>query len=129
MNKKAGRKTVITPYVLRKLKEAFLLGCTDREACLLAGISETALYDYQGNHQGFTEQKNIFKANPILKARQTVIKNLDDPKVAMWFLERRQKAEFSPKVTYQEEIYSPELTKEEKETLYELLAQEGYEVV
>jgi hypothetical protein len=34
---------------------------------------------------------------PILKARQTIVKSLDDPEQAKWYLERKRKNEFSTK--------------------------------
>ena len=37
-----------------------------------------------------------YKKEPLLKAKATVIKHLDDPKNAQWYLERRAK-EFKPK--------------------------------
>ena len=35
------------------------------------------------------------KERPILKARQTVVKALDNPQQAQWFLERKVKNEFA----------------------------------
>ncbi|HYW81837.1 MAG TPA: hypothetical protein VFB30_01185 [Spirochaetia bacterium] len=35
-----GRKTVMTPEVVRKLEEAFSMDCTDEEACAYAGVGE-----------------------------------------------------------------------------------------
>lgn len=93
--KKTGRPTVITEEVLRKLEGAFSMGCGDREACLLADISMTALYSYQERHPAFTERKALLKEKPILKARGTVLQALSIPEHAEWFLERKAKHEFS----------------------------------
>ena len=54
---KVGAPTVITPYVLIGLREAFLLGATDVEACYFAGISDRTLYRYQTNNPEFCQQK------------------------------------------------------------------------
>ncbi len=91
-----GRPTVMTDEVLRKLKEAFAFGCTDEEACYYAEIGKTALYDYQNEHPEFTEQKEALKQRPILLARQEVINGLKgNPELALKFLERKKKDEFS----------------------------------
>lgn len=94
---KVGRPEKINSDILGKLKQAFMIGANDREACLHAGINPDTLYEYQKRHPKFTEQKEDWKRNPILKARHTIYKNLDDPSVAKWLLERRDK-EFSTKV-------------------------------
>jgi len=90
-----GRPTVITDEVLRKLDEAFAMGCTDLEACLYADISKTALYEYQQKHPEFAEHKEKLKETPVLLARTTVIKNLRNPQSAQWYLERKKKNEFA----------------------------------
>jgi len=125
MNKKVGRKPLMTKSVLQKLKEAYLMGCTDREACLLAGISESTLYDYQSKNKEFLEQKQRFKTNPTIKARQTVIASLNDPKVAMWYLERKCKNEFGPKGHFSEDQVERGLTEEEREEMKKLLDMMG----
>ena len=89
-----GRNTVMTPEVLAKLEEAFALGCTDKEACFFAGISKSTLYNFQGETVEFLERKEQLKSSPVLKARQTIMQNLDDPKIAMWFLEKKRPNEF-----------------------------------
>lgn len=95
--KKRGRPEKITSEILAKLEHAFKIGATDEEACLHAGIDPATLYRYQDKNPEFCEQKVIWKRNPILKARNTIYKNLDDPSVAKWLLERRDK-DFSTKV-------------------------------
>lgn len=92
---KRGRKSVITPEILAKLEQAFKLGECDEDACDYAGIGTTALYNYQISHPDFTEQKRAWKKNPTHKARLTMFRNLDDPKWASWWLERKEKDEFS----------------------------------
>ena len=93
-----GRPTVMTPEVLDKLREAFLMGCTDVEACLYANIGTTPLYEYQKENPEFTKQKEQWKDNPTLLARKTVFENLPDKQNAQWYLERKAKKEFSPRV-------------------------------
>lgn len=91
-----SRPTKMTDQVIAKLEEAFALGCTDLEASLYANIAPATLYNYQEKNQGFLERKTQLKETPILKARATVIKALESsPELALKFLERRKKDEFS----------------------------------
>lgn len=98
-NNKGGRPTVMTPEVLAKLEDAFLYGCTDLEACFIAGISKDALYDYCNIHPEFTERKEALKQSPSIRAKRTMVKAIDggDKDASKWWLERRNKDEFSPK--------------------------------
>lgn len=90
-----ARPRKIDKEILGKLEEAFKIGATDREACYYANINPDTLYEYQKRNPKFTEQKEAWKQNPILKAKHTIYKNLDDKNTAQWYLERKCKAEFS----------------------------------
>lgn len=91
-----GAPTVMTQEVIDKLEQAFLLGCTDIEACLAADIAEKTLYNYQEKHPEFLQRKNRLKENPVYKARRSVVNALDkDPDLALKYLERKKKMEFS----------------------------------
>ena len=107
--KNVGRKSVMNKAVLRKLREAFLFGATDKEACIYAEIAESTLYEYQANNKQFSEQKSAWKLNPIMKAKRTLFDNLNNIKVALWFLERKAPKEFSLK------YYSPHANEETAE--------------
>jgi len=90
-----GRESVMTPETIAKLEQAFAMGCTDKEACIFADISPSTLYNYQNQTSEFLERKAMLKMSPILKARKTLLDNLEDPKIAMWYLERRLPQEFN----------------------------------
>jgi hypothetical protein len=91
-----GRPTVMTPEVISKLEEAFAWGCTDIEACLHADIATPTLYLYQEKNPKFIERKHALKENPVLLARSTVVNAMvDDPDLALKYLERKKKGEFS----------------------------------
>lgn len=93
-----GRPTVMTPVTIDKLEEAFEWGCSDLEACLHAGIGKTALYDYQTANPDFAERKEQLKKNPTLRARRTVYKDIaENSDLALKYLERKEKDEFSTK--------------------------------
>jgi hypothetical protein len=91
-----ARPTIMTPEVLEKLEQAFLLGATDVEACLVADIAPATLYKYQERNPEFSERKASLKEMPVYQAREAVIKAFKrDPKLAMQYLERKRKDEFS----------------------------------
>lgn len=92
------RPTVITSDVIKRLEEAFALGCTDLEASLYANIAPATLYNYQDKNAGFLERKEQLKMKPVLQARTTLVKSLKkDPALALKYLERKKKDEFSPR--------------------------------
>lgn len=104
-----GRPTSMTTEVIDKLEYAFSLGCSDNEACLHAGIAPATLYKYQEENPKFTERKHLLKDSPIFLARQSVLKGLkDDPDLALKFLERRKKDEFSTKTENETKLILPQ---------------------
>lgn len=116
-----GRPSVMTPKTLKKLKEAFLMGYSDREACIYAEIAPSTLYKYQEENPEFSEQKEQYKRNPVLKAKRTIFKNLKDVKIAKWYLERKAKNEFGARTELsagqpQNTNFQP-ISKEEKEAV------------
>lgn len=125
MAKEVGRPTVMTPEVIAKLEEVFAIGGTDMEAIFYADISKDALYDYQLKNPEFTERKEKLKERPILKARQTVVKSLDNPQQAQWFLERKVKNEFAQRSEMTgrdgKDLIPETLTQEDKEKLLGLI--------
>lgn len=98
-SKKSGRPTKMTTATLGKLREAFLWGASDAEACLVAKIHPDTLYAYQREHPEFSEEKEACKLNPVLKARKTVFENLDKVGTARWYLEKRMRKEFGDELT------------------------------
>lgn len=93
---KGGRPTVFTEDVLNKLEHAFSMGCTDREASCYADIDVRTLYKYQEKNPEYVHRKEQLKENPVMLARMTVVENLvEDSDLAMKFLERKCKKEFS----------------------------------
>lgn len=123
-----GRPTAMTEEVLLKLEEAFCMGCTDKEACFFADIATSTLYEYCKDNKDFSERKEALKQNPILKARKTIIDDLEDPQTAKWYLERKLKNEFSTKVLQEHEgvIGSYEVDSETAEELIEKIRKNAY---
>ena len=67
-----GRPTKMTPETVSKLEQAYLIGCTDTEACLFADISRETLNKYQHKCPEFVDRKERLKSNPVMKARQAM---------------------------------------------------------
>ena len=94
-HKKYGRPTVINRQVLSELKMAYSVDSTDKEACNLAGISEKTLYNYQNKNPDFLQQKQAWKAGVVLKAREQLVKSIEnDGRLAFKYLERKLPQEF-----------------------------------
>lgn len=99
VDRPVGRPTIMTPEVVNKLEAAFLLGCSDLEACFAADISKQTLYNYQDANPEFIDRKESLKANPIYVARSTVVREIAEKgELALKYLERKKKDEFSPSI-------------------------------
>jgi hypothetical protein len=108
IKKAVGRKPKMIESTLGKLREAFLLGCSDTEACLYADIHPDTLYEYQKKNPIYSEQKKLLKNNPVLLARKTVVESLKgDPNLALKYLERKLSDEFSLKQKVDAKIEEP----------------------
>ena len=121
-----GRPTVMTTETLDKLREAFLMGFSDREACLYADIGLQTLYDYQKKDSDYSEQKDQYKLNPILKAKKIVYDELlkGNLKVSFWYLERKAREEFSLRSEY---CTKPKLSNDELEMELDKLEKTNYD--
>lgn len=96
---KGGRPTVMTPEVIAKLEDGFLKGLTDLECCLYAGISKDALYDYCNKYPEFSDRKEQLKKQPAVQAKLNILDAINDgdKDISKWYLERKNKDEFSLK--------------------------------
>jgi hypothetical protein len=73
-----------------------LLGASYKEASYYSGISEKTLKNYIKKDPELLPQIELWRSEPTLKAKQTIKENLHQPKVAMWYLERKAQ-DFKPK--------------------------------
>lgn len=82
----------MTPEVVSKLEQAFLMGCTDDEACLFADIGRSTLFRYCDDNEGFRDRKEVLKQNPVLQARQVQMDDLADKNsmIAQKVLDRKE---------------------------------------
>lgn len=98
--KKIGRPTVFTKDKLEKLRAWFSNSLTDEEACVYAWVSERALQTYCEKHPDFRKQKELLKHKPSIKAKTNMIKSINagNLQLSQWWLERKNKKEFSTRV-------------------------------
>lgn len=106
--KKNGRPTIMTEQVIAKIEQGFKIGLNNTECCGYAEISRDALYDYVKKHPEFSDKIEEWKRNPIAKAKYTIYKNLDDPNVAKWLLERKDE-EYSNKIKQEVTNKTPQI--------------------
>ena len=103
---KGGRPTVMTPEVVSKLEYGFMKGLNDTEACLYADISRQALYDYCNKYPEFADRKEELKKKPSIKAKLNIEEAIEagDTDISKWYLERRNKEEFSLKTEVKADV-------------------------
>lgn len=95
---RTGRPTVMTESAIAKLEQAFAIDATVEEACSYADISRDSFYDYLKRNPKFSDRIADLRNRPVLSARQTLVKAVDkDPEMALKYLERKRKLEFSTK--------------------------------
>ena len=82
--------------VVNKLEEAFAIDASIEEACFYANISRQSYYNNVKEGSELFDRFQALRNKPVLKARQTVVKSLDDPNHAFKYLERKKKKEFGP---------------------------------
>jgi hypothetical protein len=110
-----GRPTVFDETTLQKLEGAFANDATDEQACFIANISPSSLYNYQKEHPDFLERKkalkDMIKYQAKLRVKEAIEKE-DRPDTSKWYLERKDN-EFKNKtdITSNDESLQPILVK------------------
>jgi len=89
-----GRPTM-TDDKIRKLMQIFAMDGTIKEACYYAKISVSTYYKWIENKPELKEEFDRLREKPVLKARQEVIKGLDNDKhFSLSYLKSKRPAEF-----------------------------------
>lgn len=96
-NKKIGLGvSKMSPEKIKKLEEAFSLDCSIPEACFLADIAIQTYYNWINKNPELLERFNRVREKPVYLARKSVIEGFqNDPNLALKYLERKKKKEFS----------------------------------
>jgi len=92
-----SRPTVRTPEVIRKIEEVAAMDGTVEEMAFYADIHPDTLYSWMKDDKELSDRIDALRQRPFLKARQTLIKNLDTFENAMKYMERKKKKEFALK--------------------------------
>ena len=90
-----GSFTKLTPESVKRLEEVFALDGSIEEACFYADISRQTYYNWINENKEMDERFDNLRQKPFLKARQTLVKNLDVFDNALKYMERKRKNEFS----------------------------------
>lgn len=117
MKNKGGAPAKMTKETVKILEDAFSNGATDIEACFIAGIHKQTLYNYQKKNPKFIDRKQALKDMIKYQARKSIKESIETektPDTAKWYLERKEKKEFS---TRSEQVVDD---KRDDETLEEL---------
>ena len=86
------------PMIIKKLEEAFAFDTTIQEACFYADISPQTYYNLLESKPELLERFEALRNKPVLMARQEVVKGFKwNPDLALKYLERKRKNEFSTK--------------------------------
>lgn len=96
---KMGRPTVMTPEIVGKIEYGFMKGLNVTECCHYADISRQAFYDYLEKNPDFADRIDELKSNPSTRAKLNVVEAIEngDTDLSKWWLERKNKDEFSLK--------------------------------
>jgi DNA-binding XRE family transcriptional regulator len=92
-------KTKLTPDVRSKIEYVASIDGTVEEMAYYCDVSRQTIYNWLDKESDFFDKKLALKveklrANPVLKARQTVVQSLNDPVHAFKYLEKKRKKEF-----------------------------------
>ena len=94
-----GAPTKFNDDVVNKLRHAFALDATIEEACFYADISRQTFYNWKDVNPEIFDKLEALRNEPVLAARNTVVSAVrSDPEIALKYLERKRKNEFSLKV-------------------------------
>ena len=96
---KMGRPTVMTDAVVSKLEYGFMKGLNITECCHYADISRNCFYEYLEKNPDFKDRIEELKSNPSTRAKLNVVEAIEngDTDLSKWWLERKNKDEFSTK--------------------------------
>ena len=95
-----GRPPVKIAITLKRLEDGFMTGFNIMEACLYAEVSREWFYEYIKKNKGFSDRIDMLKNKPSMIAKNNLLKkiNAGDEAISKWWLERKNKDEFSTQV-------------------------------
>jgi len=85
-------------FIVSKIREVWSIGGTNVDASSYTDVSEKSISRYVKAHKGMDELRERLRNKPTLKARQEVVKGLNNYHNAMDYLKRKKKLEFGDNV-------------------------------
>jgi len=92
--KGVGRPGTITELETTKLVALLQRGCSVKYAAHALGISTRAYYRKYQADEKFRREMDAARAFMVIAAHQTIYQHIDEVKVAMWYLERRDRKRY-----------------------------------
>jgi len=95
---RSGRPTVMTKQTIEKLKQAFKIGATRREACSYADIDPQTFYTFLNKNPDFSTLIEDWENSPVLASRANIIGAITIQKSVpdSWqYLRAKRKGEFA----------------------------------
>ena len=97
-DKWAWRKSKLTPEVKKKLEEVYQLDCSMQEIAFWVDVSLATIYNWKKEEPELFEKLERLREKPVLIARKTIVNGISsDTNLAMKYLERKKRNEFSQK--------------------------------
>jgi transposase-like protein len=124
-----GRGSDLNDEMRKDLARVLRLDYPISKACAYVGIAKTTYYNWIKRYPDFAKEMKKAKYYATDLARKSVTRNMQhDGHLALKYLERKEKDEFSTKQFIQEQIPTGELELDEKKEMIELLGREGIEI-
>ena len=95
-----GQKFKLTDEVRLKIEEAAAMDCSVPEMALWANVSRASVYNWLKDDPEWASRIDDLRAKPFLKARNTIIGDLDKTETAKWYMERKKKLEFAARTEH-----------------------------
>lgn len=94
-----ARPTKKDNLIVKKLEEAFALGCTVMEACYYANISKQTYYNWIREDSELLDRFECLQTAPVLEARKALIESFKSrPDLALKFLMQKRAEEFGSRI-------------------------------
>ena len=93
-----ANKSKLTPAMKSKIEEVAALDGSVEEMAYYCDVSRQTIYNWLDEDKELFDRVERLRERPVLKARQTIAKSLDQPQAAQWYLTRKRKKEFAERI-------------------------------
>lgn len=112
-----------TPEIIEKLRQAFGLNMSVEDACIYAGIAKSTYYLWIQKDEKLSNEFELVRLNPILRAFKSIIEGLSDPNFALKYLEKYRPEVFGSmtKIKHDGEVKQVVVDETNKEAIREAI--------